>query len=180
MKYFRYFLLATVLTAICATAAVAQRKSTRKSATKKPVSTKGYLPPLEVRSAREKVDIQLSNVTKFVDQLGPIAQAMETLDASSKTKRLSQKTLNDIENNKKKVVVAIRNLKIGLSTLESEFRTKPILKEYLKSIEGITDLTELSEDAAIAGNFVDAKGPLRDVAKKLNDTLAMMPASPPL
>jgi hypothetical protein len=65
-----------------------------------------------------------------------------------------------------------------LTDLESDFRTKPALQKYLASIQGITDLAGQAEDAAIAGKFVSAKDPLRDVAQKLTDTLKVMPASP--
>ena len=58
---------------------------------------------------------------------------------------------------------------------ETEFRTKPVLQKYLPSIDGITDLSAASEDSAIAGKFVAAKDPLRDISKKLADTLAVLP-----
>lgn len=160
---------------ILAGAANAQKKTPKKPVPKKPPVTKTVVPPLEVRVAREKVDTQLANVNRFVDVLGPIAQAIETLDASNAVKKLPPETVAKNEANKAKVVEAIRNLKAGLATLESEFRTKASLAKYLPSIEGITDLAAASEDSAIAGKFVAAKEPLRDVAKKLTDTLAAMP-----
>ena len=80
---------------------------------------------------------------------------------------------------KAKAVESIRNLKTALSNLESEFRTKTVLQKYLPTIQGITDLVAQSEDSAIAGHFVAAKEPLRQTSKKLTDTLAVLPVSPP-
>lgn len=152
----------------------AQKKSTRKTTTKKTTATR-VLPPLAVRTAREKVDIQLANVDQFVNLLGPIAQGIEDLDNSAKTKPLPKSTADTNAVNKRNVIGAIRNLKTALSNLESEFRTKTELKKYLPSIQGITDLAAESEDSAIAGNFVASKEPLREVSKRLTDTLAAMP-----
>jgi hypothetical protein len=154
-------------------AADAQRRTVKKPAPKRPPVTQ--VPPLDVRAGREKVQIQLDNVTSFVDKLGPIAQAIEALDESAKKQPLPRPTMDKIEANKQKLVVTIRGLKAGLTSLESEFRTKPTLKNYQPVIEGITDLASASEDSAIAGRFVAAKEPLRGVIKKLTDTLAAMP-----
>ncbi len=152
----------------------AQKKSTRKTTTKKTTATR-VLPPLAVRTARGKVEIQLSNVNDFVTKLGPIAQGLETADADRKAGNLSAKTAASIEASKSKLVDAIRILREGLSALESEFRVKTELKKYLPSIQGITDLAAESEYSAIAGKFVATKEPLREVSKKLTDTLAAMP-----
>ena len=152
----------------------AQTRKTRKRTVKKSSAVK-TIPPLEVRAAREKVANQLDNVKLFVDVLGPIAQGIEKLDASAKTKPLSKTTADQNEANKKKVIAAVRNLKDGLTSLETEFRTKAVLQKYLPNIQGITDLAADSEDMAIAGKFVASKEPLRSVAEKLTDTLALIP-----
>jgi hypothetical protein len=157
--------------AIFAGAADAQRKPKRSTPARKVT----VIPPLDVRAAREKVDNQRANVTLFIDKLGPIAQGLETLDQSAKTNRLPPETIAQNDANKQKVIAAIRNLRTGLSVLESEFRTKPSLAKYLPSIQGITDLAALSEDSALAGKFVAAKDPLRAVSAKLTDTLAVLP-----
>lgn len=151
----------------------AQRKPIRRVPPKQPVIA--VIPPLDVRTAREKVENQYENLNLFVDRLGPIAQAIETLDASAAAKRLPQKAVNQNEVNKQRVVVAIRELKQGLINLESEFRAKPALQKYLVSIQGLTEMGNTAEDLAIAGKFVEAKDPLRNAARKLGDTLALMP-----
>lgn len=162
---------------IFAGSASSQKKTTRKPAPKKAVATTPakILPPLDVRAGREKVDVQLSNVNDFVNKLGTIAQGLEVADADAKAGRLKPETSAKIKAKKIEIIEAIRNIKLGLGNLESEFRTKPALQKYLPTIQGITDLAEESEDLAIAGKFVAAKDPLRDASKKLTDTLTVLP-----
>jgi len=172
MRYLQLAALIVIGMTVFAGNADAQRKSKRKPLPKKEIK---YAPPLEVRAAREKVDTQMANVSRFIDVLGPIAQGIEEIDVAGKTKPLPKATTDKNEANKQKVIEAIRNLKVGLANLETEFRTTPALGKYLPNIEGITDLANQAEDTAIAGRFVAAKDPLRDVLKRLRDTLAVMP-----
>lgn len=175
MSQLRTFTILLAAVVIFAGTAAAQKKTSKKSAPKKPAPAVKTVPPLDVRAAREKVDIQLSNVNDFVTKFGPIAQAMDQAEADRVAGKLSAKTAASIEMSKQRLVDAIRGLRTGLSDLESEFRTKTTLQKYLPSIQGITDLVERSEDYAIAGKFVTAKDPLRDIAAKLTDTLAGLP-----
>lgn len=153
-------------------AADAQRKTVKKTTSKAPTA---LVPPLDVRAAREKVDIQLSNVNDFVNKLGSVAAGLETADADAKGGRLKPATAAKIKLKETELIEAIRNIRTALGTLESEFRTKPVLQKYLVNIQGITDLVAQSEDSALAGKFVAAKEPLRTAAAKLTDTLAVMP-----
>src|SRR5687767_10274481 len=95
MKMTRFLLLGFALTAVVSVSAFAQKPSTRRSTrttpTKNVVAT---LPPLDVRAARQKVSNQLANITLFVQKLGPIAQAIEELDAEAKTKKLKKESLD--------------------------------------------------------------------------------------
>ena len=180
MKQLKVFALGLITLAIFTAAADAQRKPIRKTVAKKPVVTKVVVPPLDVRVAREKVDNQLSNVNDFVNKLGTIAQGLEVADTDAKAGNLKPATAAKIEAKKKEIVEAIRNIKLGLGNMESDFRTKPTLQKYLVTIKGITNLAAEAEDLTIAGKFVAAKEPLRGIAQKLTDTLAVMPVSPPL
>jgi hypothetical protein len=181
MSYLRIAAPALLILLIFAGAADAQRKTSKKSPAKKTAPAKAaVLPPLNVRAAREKVEIQLENVKRFIDVLGPIAQDLESADLETGSGSRLQAVSEKNEANKQKVISAIRNLRDGLSTLESEFRTKPELQRYLSKIQGITDLAARSEDSAIAGRFVASKDPLRTVSQKLTDTLRTLPAAPPI
>ncbi len=175
MKPLHLIALATIALLAFSGSATAQKKPVKKSTAKKPVAAKTVVPPLDVRAAREKVDIQLGNVNAFLDKYGPLAQSMETADADAKAGRLSKTTVTMVEAGKQKLIQSIRDVKTGLANLESEFRTKTALQKYLPSIQGITDLAGESEDSAIAGRFVAAKDPLREIVKRLTDTLAVLP-----
>ena len=128
-----------------------------------------------VSSAKQQVSTQLHNVNVFVDRIGPIAVTLESMERDALSRRLSGDKLAVHEKNKKDVVAAFAGLRTALVKLESDFRTKPQLSQYLAKIQGISTLAANAEDSAIAAKFVAAKDPLREVSLKLNDTLAVMP-----
>lgn len=180
MKKLRFILPILVFAVLFSTVADAQairpRKATAKrTATAKKTTTTKTIPPLDVRAAREKVDVQLSNVNDFVNKLGTIAQGLEVADKDAKAGNLKPATAAKIAAKKSEIVDAIRNIKVALGNLESEFRTKTALQKYRPSIEGITELAAQSEDFALAGKFVASKDPLRTAAQKLTDTMAALP-----
>src|SRR5690606_1925309 len=111
---------------------------------------------------------------RFIEVLGPVAQNIEDLDRQNRIKPLPKDVYAKNEANKKKVIAALRNLRAGLVSLETDFRTKAVLKKYLPNIQGISDLAAEAEDDMLASKFVAAKDPLRDVAQKLSDTYALL------
>lgn len=178
MKITRSLTLFLVCLTALAVSAEAQKTTTKKPVRRTtPTSTKtsSTLPPLEVRAARVKVSNQLYNVSAFLQRLGPISQNIEALDNDARTKKIKKESIDQNEASKQKVVTALRTLRDGLVSLESEFRTKPDLKKYLPTIQGISDLAGQSIDSAMAGKFVASNAPLRTVQQKLNDTLTAMP-----
>ncbi len=127
-----------------------------------------------VAQAKQQTENQLSNVNRFIDVLGPIAQNIESLDAQNRVKPLSKDAYAANQANKQKVIAALRNLRAGLVSLETDFRTKPLLKRFLPKIQGISDLAASAEDSMLAGKFVASKDPLRDIPLKLSDTYAVL------
>ncbi len=174
MKNLRFILPIFVFTALFATSVDAQASRPRKTKVKRTTTTK-TIPPLDVRAAREKVNIQLTDLSVFIDKLGLVAQNLETADRDAKAGKLSKKTVASLEANKSRLVEAIRNHKAPLVGLETEFRTKIVLQKYLPGIKGISDVMIDAEDLALAGKFVASKDPLRRAAQKLIDTLALLP-----
>lgn len=174
MRFFHTGLSVVLIGTAFVVAASAQKTRPRRAEPSKPPTSK-TVPPLYVRTAREKVEIQRSNTSRFIDVLGPIAQEIENTSEAAKRQTLPRTTVDKNEQNKKRVITAIRNLRVGIANLESEFRTRSSLRRYLSTIQGATDLVASSEDLALAGKFVAAKDPLRDVLKKLTDTLNVMP-----
>ena len=176
MKLTRYLLLALAVTSLFSFSAYAQKTGKRTTKASSTKSSAAALPPLDVRAARVKVSNQQTNISLFLERLGPVAQAIEALDAEAKVnKKLKQESLDKNASDKQKVIAAIRGLRDGMVKLESEFRVKPALKKYLPTIQGISELAGQAETSAIAGNFVAANTPLRTVQQKLTDTLAAMP-----
>ncbi|MEP6703585.1 MAG: hypothetical protein ABJB34_02155 [Acidobacteriota bacterium] len=175
MKITRYLFLAFATVVLFSVGAYGQPNRPGRRATKTAAKTAATLPPLDVRAARVKVSNQLANVSAFVSRLGPVAEAIEALDAEAGNKRFNKQSVDKNAADKQKVIAAIRGLRDGMVKLESEFRLKAALKKYLPTIQGISDLAGQSETSAIAGEFVAANGPLRTVQQKLKDTLAAMP-----
>lgn len=171
MRLVSFLSVLTLLLVSFAASASAQR--TRRPAPK-PTPVKTTVSP-EVSAAKQKVANQLHNVNVFVERLGPIAVAIENSDKDAAARRLKPAEVAANEENKKKVIAAIRILREGLVSLETDFRTKPQLSPYLTKVQGISSLCAQSEDSAIAGKFVASKDPLRQVALKLNDALAVIP-----
>jgi len=171
MRSIKFLCLALLLLGVAGLDTEAQTKGTKKTAAKK-TST---VAPLDVRTAREKAVIQHDNVEFWIGKLGPVAEALEMLDTSYAKKKPSASTLATHEERKRKFVETLKNLRGDLAMLESDFRTKSSLQKYRSNLLGITDLASNAEDLAIAGKFVASKQPLRDISKKLTDTLAVMP-----
>ncbi|HMM81356.1 MAG TPA: hypothetical protein PKC65_15165 [Pyrinomonadaceae bacterium] len=174
MRFFCTGLSVVFLGTAFAASVSAQKTRPRKAQPAKPPVSRTVV-PLDVRTAREKVEIQRSNTSRFIDVLGPIAQEIENTSEAAKRQNLPRATVDRNEQNKKRVIAAIRNLRVGIANLESEFRTRSSLRRYLSTIQGATDHVASSEDLALAGRFVAAKDPLRDVLKKLTDTLNVLP-----
>jgi len=172
MKTLRLFVSILLFTSVFAVIGNAQKKPVKRAT---PVKNTSTMPPLEVRAARVKVSNQFSNVDQFVTIMGPIAQSIEALDNESRTKKVSQTSLDLNKSSKEKLLTAIKNMRAGIDSLETEFETKPALKMYLVRIQGISDLAAQSENLAFTGKFVAASEPWKQIRQKLNDTLTAMP-----
>ena len=174
MRTLRFLVVLSILLLFFVVSASAQRtRRPAPRATPKPTPVATVNPV--VSAAKQQVSNQLYNVNVFVDKMGPIAVAIENADKDAAARRLKTEQIAANDRNKKSVIAAIRGLRDGLVALETEFRTKPQLAQYLPAIQGITTLCARSEDNAIAGQFVAAKDPLRQIVLKLNDTLAVLP-----
>lgn len=167
--------LTVLILLVTFSAASAAAQKTRKPRPKPAPTPVKPIATAEVAAAKQKVANQLHNVNVFVDIMGPVAVGIEANDKDAAARRLKPADIEKNDLNKRKLIAAIRNLRDGLVALETDFRTKPGLAAYLPKIQGIGTLCSQSEDSAIAGRFVAAKDPLRQVAAKLNDTLAVLP-----
>ena len=177
MRTTRFLIVLSILLGLLVVSASAQRtrRPARRPAPKPtPTPVRPVITP-EVSAAKQKVADQLHNVNVFVDRMGPIAVAIENSDKDAAARRLRPAEIDANNANTQTVVAAIRGLRDGLVALETDFRTRPQLAQYLPRVQGISTLSAQSEDHAIAGRFVAAKDPLRQISLKLNETLAVMP-----
>lgn len=163
-------------TVVLTGAVAAQKKSTSTGRTTS-TKTSSTLPPLDVRAARVKVSNQASNVGQFVNVMGPIAQSIEALDNEAKTRKIAAASAQANDTNKQKLMAAIKNMRAGIETLETEFKTKPALKMYLVKLQGISELAAQSENLALSGKYVSSRDPWKTILQKLNDTLTAMPTA---
>src|SRR3954453_2308555 len=118
MKTLRLFVSILLFTSVFAVIGNAQKKPVKRVT---PVKNTSTLPPLEVRAARVKVSNQYSNVDQFVQRIGPITQSIEALDAESRTRKVSQSSLDLNKATKEKLLTAIKNMRVGIDALETEF-----------------------------------------------------------
>ena len=173
MKATGVFTIFCILLLTFAFSASAQ-KSRRPAPRATPTPARPYLNPV-ISVAKMQVENQLFNVNLFVEKMGPVAVTFENADKDAVAGKLKKETVDSIAASKKKMIAAIRGLREPLVALETDFRTKAPLTPYLSSIQGIGSLYARTEDSAIAGQWVAAKDPLRQIAQKLNDTLAVLP-----
>jgi hypothetical protein len=159
--------------ALLSTVAAAQRKTPVRKPTPRP--TPMTLAAAEVRDAKTKASNQEYNVSRFTVILSSVASSIEATDRESKSRTLDKKVLDANSANKQKLLTAIRGLRTALTSLETEFKTKPSLRRFSPRLEGITALSTQSEDLAYAGKFMQSKAPLDTVAQKLRETVALMP-----
>lgn len=169
MKTTKTLILLALSLLILASDATAQKKRPA------PRPTVASANALEVRAGAEKVSTQIKNVTKFLYTLGGVAVRIEDLDNEAKTRTVARAALDANQQNKQKVMQAIRNLRAGIAELEVEFRTKPALTKYLIQIQGVTQMSADCEDLAAAGQFSEAGKPLLTLIEKLSDVLVAMP-----
>jgi hypothetical protein len=151
-----------------------QKRKNAARKTKTAVAANTIVPAAELKSGAEKVSTQIKNVSKFIYVLGGVARVIEDLDKDIETGKASRSATDLNAKNKQSVIATIRNLRAGLAALEVEFRTKPALRTYLFQIQGISEMSGVAEDQAMAGQLTESGKTLLMVVEKLSDTLAAL------
>ena len=182
MRTARFLTVFSILLVLFVASASAQRtrRPARRPAPKPTPTPVRPLVTADVTAAKQQVSNQLHNVNVFSDIFATVAVGIESRDKDAAARRLDKKALDALDLDKRKIIAAIRGLRDGLVALETDFRTKPSLSQYLPRIQGIGALSTQSEDNAIAGKFVAAREPLRQISLKLNETLALLPGPMPV
>ena len=181
MRTARFLTVFSILLVLFVASASAQRtrRPTRRPAPKPTPTPVRPIVTAEVTAAKRQVANQLHNVNVFADIFATVAVGIESRDKDAAARRLDKHALDTLDLDKRKIIAALRGLRDGLVALETDFRTKPQLSQYLPRIQVIGALSTQSEDNAIAGRFVAAREPLRQISLKLNETLAVLPGPMP-
>lgn len=154
----------------------AQKRRPTAKRTVKPAATAAKSSnSFEIKQGAVKVATQLKNVSRFIYNLGSVAQVIEDLDRDIAARKASRNANALNAKNKQSVVTTLQNLRAGLAALEIEFRTKPALRNYLFQIQGISDMAGLAEDQAADGQLTESGRTLLMVIEKLSDTLVALP-----
>ena len=154
-----------------------RRASARKPAPR-PVATVAAKPEVnifEIKEGARKAADQLKNVSRFIYLLGSIAQGIEDVDNDIRARKASSAAIEINTRNKESVIAALRKLRADLVPIEIEFRAKPVLRNYVPQIGGISDLAGTAEEQATAGQFKEAGKTLLGIVEKLSDALVAMP-----
>jgi hypothetical protein len=131
---------------------------------------------IDERNAKQTASNQLSNVTGYLSRFTPLVQTMNDLARDDKAGKLSKRASTDFNNAKRKLLIQLSDFKVGLTSLETDFRTKPALTKYLLKIQGIADLSALAQDSANSGKFDGVRDALKGIVQRLTDTVAAMPS----
>jgi hypothetical protein len=142
---------------------------------KTPAPSTPVINTAEIRTGSDKISIQIKNVSKFVFLLGGIARTIEDLDKESKTRKISQASIDANNKNKQAVIQGIRNIRAGLIALENEFNTKPALRLYSVRVGGISTMVAEAEVQASGGQITESGKTLLLVIERLSDALAALP-----
>jgi hypothetical protein len=134
----------------------------------------------EVNNLKEKISIQLKNLSKFIFALSGITKSIEDIDRDIKTGRVSQLVIRLNEQNRQKTIASLNNLLIGISNLEKEFLRNASFSNNQILIQEISDLTNSAQNTTKAGEFKKAGDTLLILFNKLTDLLAIKPESEPV
>jgi hypothetical protein len=170
------FFLGVLLACVVSLSVSAQAQKPRRPVPRPtPTPAKPFV-SVDERIARQTASNQLSNVSAYLNRFAPLVQTMNDLARDDKARKLSKRASTDFNNARRKLMVQLSDFKLGLTTLETDFKTKPSLSKYLLKIQGITDLSISAQDSANSGKFDGVRESLKGIVQRLSDTVAAMPA----
>lgn len=171
MRIARILTILMMITAGAAASATAQKT---KRAVPRPTPTPFV--SIDERNAKQTASNQLSNLSGYLNKFAPLVQTMSDLARDDRARKLSNRASTDFNNAKKKLILQLSDFKVGLTSLETDFRTKPSLSKYLPKIQGITDLSSTSIDSANSDRYDAVREALKGIVQRLTDTVAAMPS----
>jgi type II secretory pathway pseudopilin PulG len=175
----RLVLVVLAITLLAPASALAQKKrtSTRTTTAQKNAAAAAAAKAAqeEVATARQRVAAQIKTLSQFLYLLGGINKTIENADRAAAKGRVPDSATASTQRSKDTVVDSIKNVRLGLQKLESDFQTSPNLLKYSLLIEGISVVAQGAEGQAASGKFDDAGRTLLTVVNKLADAMTSMP-----
>ena len=153
-----------------------QQKQQPKQQQKRPTrgSRPAPTPTPDMRAEAAEVAAQIKNVSNFIYIYGKVVNGLEVADEQAKSNLTSPETQAKVKESKDKLIAKIRDLRIGLENLASNFQANPRLQvQYLK-LSFATEAAINSERLAAAGRYNDAGKYLVTVVERLADTIISM------
>jgi len=151
------------------------QKSKRPAPRPAPTPVKQFVTADE-RAAKQTASNQLANLSGYLQKFTPMVQPLNDLATADKAGKLSKKASTDYNNARKKLLLQLNDFGVGLTNLETDFKTKPALTKYLLKIQGISDLSATAEDSASSARYDAVREALKGIVQRLSDTVAAMPS----
>lgn len=170
-KFFTSILICLILLSTMADAQTRRRRAPQRRA---PASKPAEKSATEIQAGRERVAGQIKVLTQFLYLFGGITKGIEATDIAARNGEASPTAIEQNERNKAKIKESIRNVRIGLDELETEFRSKPALKAYYPRLSGVAVTGEAAENQAAGNRFSEAGRLLLKAVGQLADGLAAM------
>ena len=172
MKIWVYLGVLVCLGGLAASASAQKKRPAPRPA---PTPVKQFVTADE-RAAKQTTSNQLANLSGYLQRFTPMVQPLSDLATADKAGKLSKKASTDYNNARKKLLLQLNDFGVGLTNLETDFKTKPALAKYLLKIQGISDLSATAEDSASSGRYDAVREALKGIVQRLSDTVAAMPS----
>ena len=148
---------------------------TRKRSTKAPRANVAQQRTIEIqRQGATRIADQIKILTRFIYLLGGVAKGLEGVDDAARRNAASPAVLEQAQRNKLTVRNSIRDVRVGLDQLETDFRATPELQRYYIKLAGSAAGAAAAEEQAAANQFDKAGRTLLDVINRLTDALLEM------
>jgi hypothetical protein len=126
------------------------------------------------RQGAIRVADQVKTLTRFIYLLGGVAKGIEQTDEAIRRNQASPTLVEQVNRNKATVKTSLQNVRVGLDSLEINFRTTPELQRYYIQLAGVAAGAAKAEEYASAGQYDRAGRSMLDVVNRLTDVLVAM------
>lgn len=141
--------------------------------TTKPNPTQKTETSADLAGQKEKLIIQIKNLSKFISLLGSVASEIEEIDRKARNNTLTRIQFEKLQKAKQAVINSMRSLNLGLTSLEKILLSNPSLQSG--QVRSISDLSTSALNQAEAGRFTDSGKTYSTLLDTLTDILGKMP-----